>query len=56
MQYMREILGARFDEFLQAYANKPRHKALRVNTKKIGANEFAKMFGGELRPNALCDR
>ncbi len=56
MQYMRELLGARFDEFLQAYANKPRHKALRVNTKKIGANEFAKMFGGELRPNALCDR
>ena len=51
---MRELLGDRYDEFSDAYKNKPRHKALRVNTNKISVDEFKKLFDGELKPNPLC--
>lgn len=53
-EYMRELLGERYGEFIDAYDNKPRHKALRVNTKKISVDEFKKLFNGELRQNPLC--
>lgn len=62
---MQNILGARFDEFKTAYENKPRHKALRVNTLKISVDEFialtekyensgVRAYG--LKSNPLCDR
>ncbi len=53
-EYMRALLGERYDDFLNAYRNKPRHKALRVNTRKISVERFKKLFGGELRQNPLC--
>ncbi|MDE7165148.1 MAG: hypothetical protein K2O04_07005 [Clostridiales bacterium] len=52
--YMRALLGARYDAFYDAYTNKPRHKALRVNTNKISADDFIALFGGEPRQNPLC--
>ncbi len=60
---MKNLLGARFDEFERAYGNKPRHKALRVNTLKISVDDFvslARKIEGAgvreygLRENALC--
>ena len=53
-EYMRGLLGDRYGAFLDAYKNKPRHKALRVNTYKISVDEFKKLFNGELRQNPLC--
>ena len=52
--YMRGLLGERYDAFIQAYNNKPRHKALRINTDKISVDEFKMLFDGELRQNPLC--
>ncbi|MBD5132631.1 MAG: hypothetical protein HDT28_08625 [Clostridiales bacterium] len=52
-EYMKELLGARYDEFIQAYESKPRHKGLRVNTLKTGIAEFLSAFG-ELKSNPLC--
>lgn len=43
---LKSILGDSFDEFKKAYDNKPRFKALRVNTLKISVDEF----------RALCDK
>ena len=53
-EYMRGLLGERYGEFIDAYKNKPRHKALRINTNKISVDEFKKIFPGELRQNPLC--
>lgn len=53
-EYMRELLGKRYDAFYDAYTNKPRHKALRVNTNKISVNDFKALYGGELKQNPLC--
>lgn len=55
-QYMRDLLGERYDSFLYAYRNKPRHKALRVNTLKISVEEFKSIFKGELKQNPLCSQ
>lgn len=54
---MRELLGdAQYDEFINAYDNAPRHKALRVNTLKISVEEFTSLVGSaiELKRNGLC--
>ncbi len=53
---MRELLGdAQYGEFMDAYNNAPRHKALRVNTLKISVAEFLRLAGGaELKSNILC--
>ncbi|MDE6618438.1 MAG: hypothetical protein K2K13_05390 [Clostridiales bacterium] len=53
-EYMRGLLGERYDAFYKAYTEKPRHKALRVNTNKITVDRFKSMFGGELKQNPLC--
>ncbi len=62
---LRSILGNRYDEFFAAYSDKPRHRALRVNTLKISVENFlelAKKYEGDgvreygLKPNPLCDR
>ncbi len=44
-EQMRDLLGTRYNDFMSAYQG-PRFKALRVNTLKITAEEFA----------ALCDK
>ena len=51
---MRSLLGERYDDFTDAYRNKPRHKALRVNTRKISVGDFKALFPGELKQNPLC--
>lgn len=60
---MREILGERYNDFERAYNEKPRHKALRVNTLKISVPEFLKLIDDEeaagkreyaLKENPLC--
>lgn len=51
---MREILGAEYDEFESAFKQKPRFKALRVNTLKISIEKFREIYGA-LTPNPLCD-
>ena len=53
-EYMRSLLGERYGAFIDAYNNKPRHKALRVNTNKISVDEFKRIFCGELKQNPLC--
>lgn len=53
-RYMRDLLGDRYGDFERAYAEKPRHKALRVNTSKTGVGEFLSLFGGDLAVNPLC--
>ena len=50
---MRALLGARYTEFADAVQNKPRHKALRVNTLKISVEDLVGLKG-EMRQNALC--
>lgn len=60
-EYMKDLLGARYSQFITAYNEKPRHKALRVNTRKIDVQSFLRLLcedshGGELKPNRLCDR
>ncbi|MCH5161927.1 MAG: hypothetical protein J1G38_00365 [Clostridiales bacterium] len=61
--HIKSILGERFDDFKAAYENKPRHKALRVNTLKISVDGFVALankyeragvreYG--LRKNPLC--
>lgn len=52
---MRALLGARYTEFADAVKNKPRHKALRVNTLKIPVDGFIALKGA-LRQNALCEQ
>ncbi len=56
---MQSLLGSEYDDFKRAYDGKPRHKALRVNTLKISAEEFAalahKTGGYDLRANPLCE-
>ena len=61
---MRELLGARYNDFEAAYNEKPRHKALRVNTLKISVAEFLELVSDEeaagrreyaLKPNPLCE-
>lgn len=54
LAHMKDLLGSRYDAFSAAYENKPRHKALRVNTNKISVDEFKRLFGGELTVNPLC--
>ena len=51
---MRALLGARYTEFADAVQNKPRHKALRVNTLKISVEDLVGLKG-EMRQNALCE-
>ncbi|MCH5159166.1 MAG: hypothetical protein J1F33_08225 [Clostridiales bacterium] len=60
---MREILGERYTEFERAYNEKPRHKALRVNTLKISVDDFVELTRREqaagkreyaLKENPLC--
>ena len=53
-EYMRELLGERYSDFVAAYNDKPRHKALRVNTRKITVEQFKRLFGAPLKQNALC--
>ena len=53
-EYMRSLLGERYDAFYKAYTDKPRHKALRINTNKITVDWFKGIFGGELKQNPLC--
>lgn len=61
-EQMRGLLGARYSEFTAAYNEKPRHKALRVNTKKISVEEFKDLaafyqnrgVNYDLKPNPLC--
>ncbi len=53
-EYMRALLGEQYNAFYDAYTNKPRHKALRVNTNKVTVDGFKSMFGGELKQNPLC--
>lgn len=53
-EYMRNLLGDRYADFVEAYNGKPRHKALRVNTRKMSVEEFARLFGGPLKQNLLC--
>lgn len=55
-EQMRDMLGARYDDFKSAFDGKPRRKALRVNTLKIGTEDFAELFGSPLARNPLCDR
>ena len=51
---MKELLGTRYDDFVDAYENKPRRKSLRVNTLKIGVDDFVALSGYELEGNSLC--
>ncbi len=60
---MNELLGSEYPEFEAAYNEKPRYKALRVNTLKITPDEFAATAKRletsgvreyALRRNALC--
>ena len=53
-EYMKSLLGDRYGAFIDAYTTKPRHKALRVNTRKITVERFRELFGGELTLNPLC--
>lgn len=53
-EYMARLLGSRYCEFEDAYRNKPRHKALRVNTRKISVEDFKKLYPGMLKANPLC--
>lgn len=64
-EQLKNILGDRFTEFKNAYDNKPRFKALRVNTLKISVDEFKSLcdkyerdgvreYG--LKPNPLCEQ
>ncbi len=59
-EQMRGILGTRYTDFKTAYDNKPRHKALRVNTVKLSAEEFCALAADEekysLRRNPLCEQ
>lgn len=64
-EQMQELLGDRFPEFEAAYENKPRHKALRVNTLKISVDDFVLLANSleqsgavkyNLKSNPLCDR
>lgn len=50
---LRELVGSRYGEFERAWLDKPRHKALRVNTLKISVEDFLE-FKPELKPNGLC--
>lgn len=54
-EYMQSILGERYADFMSAYENKPRHKALRVNTLKINVEEFKALCGSALKQNPLCE-
>lgn len=63
-EYMSDLLGAEFDAFRDAYFDKPRHKALRVNTARLTAQEFVSLADGykkrgvreyALRQNPLCE-
>lgn len=58
-EQLKTILGSEFDDFKNAYDNKPRHKALRINTLKTSRNEFFELAGSVgtygLKPNPLCD-
>ena len=54
-EYMRALLGERFDAFVDAYEHKPRHKALRVNTLKASVERFTELVGEPLERNPLCD-
>ena len=47
-------MGERYGAFIDAYTANPRHKALRVNTRKISVEKFKELFDGELKPNPLC--
>ena len=51
---MKELLGSRYDDFVNAYETKPRRKSLRVNTLKISVDDFVALFGGEIESNPLC--
>ncbi|MCH5164869.1 MAG: hypothetical protein J1G01_00515 [Clostridiales bacterium] len=53
-EYMRGLLGDRYESFIGAYEDKPRHKALRVNTRKISVADFKDIFKGRLVQNELC--
>ncbi len=54
-KYMRSLLGDRYDAFVDAYENKPRRKALRVNTSKTDAAEFIRSADFVQARNALCE-
>ena len=54
-EYMRLLLGDRYDSFVSAYNDKPRHKALRANTLKITPDELNSLLGGNLKRNPLSD-
>ncbi len=54
-EYMRGLLGDRYGAFIDAYNNKPRHKALRVNTLKISPDAFIALCGKSLERNPLCE-
>lgn len=52
---MRELLGGEYADFKRAYDDKPRHKALRVNTVKLAPDEFLRLTDIAERRNALCE-
>lgn len=52
-EYMRDLLGERYEQFLQVYNIKPRFKAARVNTLKISTDVFFSLVGGG-QVNKLC--
>lgn len=54
LEYMQNLLGERYELFKAAYFDKPRFKALRVNTLKISVPEFLKLFPHAERYNILC--
>ena len=53
-EQMKKLLGARYDAFVRAFENKPRHKAARINTLKISVDGFISLAVDEPRRNALC--
>lgn len=54
-EQMRELLGGEYADFKRAYDEKPRHKALRVNTKKIAPDAFLRLTDIAARRNPLCE-
>ena len=54
-EQLRELLGGEYADFKRAYDEKPRHKALRVNTKKISPDAFLRLTDIAARRNPLCE-
>lgn len=54
-EQMRGLLGDEYADFKRAYDDKPRHKALRVNTVKLAPDAFLRLTDVAERRNVLCE-